>query len=243
MKKNRSTILILFIIVILILFTILIINNNYYKESFTNNNISVFKYYDENNKLIDNMKEEYIEQIQADKYIEPDSKVLELGARYGTVSCIINSKLNNKNNQVSVEPDSKVWDCLEKNMKNNSTNFNIVKGFISSKPMELEGDGYGLTFKDVNSSSISNYSLKDIEEKYKINFDTLVADCEGCLERFFDENKSMYKKLKLVIMEEDQPQKCNYNKIKEELKNNNFSLLETNNNVVERSVWKKNSIY
>ena len=52
----------------------------------------------------------------------------------------------------------------------------------------------------------------------------------------------MYKQLKLVIMEEDQPQKCNYNKIKEELKNNNFSLLESDNNGVERSVWKKNSI-
>ena len=239
MNKLKLQYLYFIIIAIVILLTILIINNKYYKESFTNNHFSAFKYYDENDILIDNMREEFVEQMQADKYVESDSKVLELGARYGTVSCVINSKLNNKNNQVSVEPDSKVWNSLEKNMKNNSTNFNIVKGFISSKPMELEGDGYGLTFKDVNSSSIPNYTLNDIEEKYNINFDTLIADCEGCLERFFDENKSMYKQLKLVIMEEDQPQKCNYNKIKEELKNNNFSLLESDNNGVERSVWKK----
>jgi len=237
--KNKNRSLYFYLIIIAIILTILIIYNNYFKESFTNNPINNFKYYDENNRLIDNMKEEFIEQIQADKYIEPDSKVLELGARYGSVSCVINSKLTNKNNQVSVEPDSKVWDALEKNMKNNSTNFNIVKGFISSKPMELKGFGYGKSFKDVDSSSIPNYTLNDIEEKYKISFDTLVADCEGCLERFFDENKNMYKQLKLVIMEEDVPKRCNYNKIKEELKNNNFSLLETDHNQVERSVWKK----
>jgi len=36
------------------------------------------------------------EQDLAKKYIKKNDIVLELGARYGTVSCIINSKLNNK---------------------------------------------------------------------------------------------------------------------------------------------------
>ena len=48
------------------------------------------------------------EQDLANEYILEDDVVLELGARYGSVSCIINSKLNNKNNQVVVEPDDRV---------------------------------------------------------------------------------------------------------------------------------------
>ena len=51
----------------------------------------------------------------AKEYIKKDDVVLELGARYGSVFCVINSKLSNKNNQVSIEPDSRVWDALEKN--------------------------------------------------------------------------------------------------------------------------------
>jgi hypothetical protein len=54
------------------------------------------------------------EQDLANEYILENDVVLELGARYGSVSCIINSKLNNKNNQVVVEPDHRVWDALEK---------------------------------------------------------------------------------------------------------------------------------
>lgn len=42
------------------------------------------------------------EQDLANEYILEDDIVLELGAPYCYVSCIINSKLNNKNNQVVV---------------------------------------------------------------------------------------------------------------------------------------------
>lgn len=229
-------IILIILIILVVSFIILYFNN--IEETFTNN-IDTYIYYDENNKIIDHKKEEYVEQLQAQKYIDPNSVVLELGARYGTVSCVINDMLNNKANQVSVEPDSKVWDALENNMKKNNLNFNILKGFISTTPMELEGEGYGLTFKDVNASTIPNFKLDDIQNKYNLKFDTLVADCEGCLERFFEENKNLYTQLKTVIMEEDQPEKCNYNKIKEELQNNGFKLIETDFNQVNRSVWKK----
>jgi hypothetical protein len=73
------------------------------------------------------------EQDLANKYILENDIVLELGARYGSVSCTINSKLNNKNNQVVVEPDDRVWDALEKNKNNNNCEFNIVKGLLVIK--------------------------------------------------------------------------------------------------------------
>jgi len=51
---------------------------------------------DENGKLVDIASLETQEQELVRKYILPEDVVLELGARYGSVSCIINSKLSNK---------------------------------------------------------------------------------------------------------------------------------------------------
>jgi hypothetical protein len=55
--------------------------------------------------LVDIKHVEKHEQDLANKYFLEDDIVLKLGARYGSVSCIINSKLNNKNNQVLLQPD------------------------------------------------------------------------------------------------------------------------------------------
>ena len=88
-------------------------------------------------QLVDILNLEVQEQYLANKYILEDDVVLELGARYGSVSCIINSKLKNKYNQVVVEPDYRVWDALEKNKKVNNCEFNIVKGFISNQKLYL----------------------------------------------------------------------------------------------------------
>jgi hypothetical protein len=54
---------------------------------------------------VDVTSNEKLEQDLADTYINDDDVVLELGARYGAVSCTINSKLKIKTNQVVVEPD------------------------------------------------------------------------------------------------------------------------------------------
>ena len=58
------------------------------------------KIYNEQDILVDTEKLEKPEQELAEKYINKDDIVLELGARYGSVSCIINSKLSNKTNHV-----------------------------------------------------------------------------------------------------------------------------------------------
>jgi FkbM family methyltransferase len=177
------------------------------------------------------------EQDLANQYISENDVVLELGARYGSVSCVINSKLNNKNNQVVVEPDNRVWNALEKNKTNNNCKFNIVKGFISNKKLDLTNlnvchGGYGATFVENNNTKIPSYSLDEIKNKYNLNFNVLVADCEGFLELFFDENPEFYDSLRLIIFEADYPEKCDYNKIKNKLTEKKFNkLLEGHQNV------------
>tara|TARA_B100000886_G_scaffold241512_1_gene169523 strand:- start:4113 stop:4829 length:717 start_codon:yes stop_codon:yes gene_type:complete len=193
------------------------------------NAIDLMKIFDQNDNLV-NPGLEKEEQDLVKKYIQHDDVVLELGARYGTVSCIINSILSNKNNQVSVEPDDRVWDALEKNKKNNNCGFNIVKGFIGEKKMNLTNleswyGGYGSTFIYNENSDIPSYKLDEIKKKYNLNFNVLVADCEGFLEVFFDENPDFYNDLRLVIFEEDYPEKCNYKKIRNSLKKLNFEAV------------------
>jgi FkbM family methyltransferase len=186
---------------------------------------------DEKYKKIDTRKFETPEQDLAKKYIQANDVVLELGARYGSVSCVINSKLNCKTNQVVVEPDQRVWGALERNRFANKCRFHIVKGFLSSKKLDLTNlddwfGGYGATSVESETSKIPSFSLQEIKEKYSLSFNVLVADCEGFLEQFFDENPGFYKQLRLIIFEADYPEKCNYDKIKTLLKEDGFQCAE-----------------
>jgi FkbM family methyltransferase len=195
----------------------------------------------ENGINIDTKNIEAYEQYLANTYILKNDVVLELGARYGSVSCVINSKLDNKYNQVVVEPDMRVWDVLETNKKINNCKFNIVKGFISNKKLGLTNldANYGTTSIETDDTNIPSYTLSDIEEKYNLKFNVLVADCEGFLETFFDENPEFYDKIELIIFEADYPDKCNYEKIKMNLKNRKFI------NILNgfQNVWVKDDVY
>lgn len=190
-----------------------------------------------NGKQIDITKIETVEQELAQQYILENDVVLELGARYGSVSCIINSKLANKQNQVVVEPDDRVWNALEENMKRNHCDFTIIKGFVSNKKLGLTNldcflGGYGSTFVENDETTILSYTLDEIKRTYGLSFNVLVADCEGFLEVFFDENPDFYDELRLILFEADYQVKCNYGKIKKTLAEKGFSkVLEGHQNV------------
>jgi FkbM family methyltransferase len=201
-------------------------------------NGEVMRFYDEYSNIIDNNSIEKPEQDLTNEYILEDDIVLELGARYGSVSCSINKKLNNKYNQISVEPDDRVWTALELNKIKNNCNFNIVKGFVSNKQLNLinlgEGlGGYGATFIEDNNTKIPSYSLNEIKKTYQISkFTAMVADCEGFLEEFFNENPNLYEDLRIIIFEADYADKCNYDKIKQQLTFHKFiKILEGHQNV------------
>jgi FkbM family methyltransferase len=178
--------------------------------------------YTETGIKIDTLISEYPEQCLAFSYIDEDATVLELGARYGSVSCIINKKLINKQNQISVEPDPVVWTALNKNIKRNNCSVRVHKGFVSKKTRTLLPYGYAATSVVADTSTIPSSSVEDIEMVYNVKFDTLVADCEGFLGEFFDEHPHLYDQLHTVIFEADYPQKCNYDTLRFNLKNHGF---------------------
>lgn len=198
--------------------------NDLLKASLNSNNIKSPKIYDNDNELV----EFHVEKPEKDLaylYVKKNDTVLELGARFGSVSCIVNKVLENKKNHVVVEPDDRVWEKLEYNKSINNCEFKIVKGFLSNKKLSLlntdDRDGYGSTFEENEETKIPSFTLDEIKEKSSIdNFNVLIADCEGFLEIFFDENPSILNNLRLVIFEEDYPDKCDYEKIRNLLKEN-----------------------
>jgi len=178
------------------------------------------------------------EQDLANKYIEKNDVVLELGARYGSVSCVINSKLENKTHQVVVEPDERVWEALEQNKKFNDCHFSIVKGFVSNSKLGLNhlDRDYGVISVKDDESKIPSFTLDEIMSQHQLKFNVLVADCEGFLELFFDENPTFYEQLRLIIFEADYVENCNYEKIKLALTKHQFKkVLEGHQNVWIRS--------
>jgi FkbM family methyltransferase len=193
----------------------------------------------ENNIRFDHTFVESIEQVQVAKYINLDSVVLELGARYGTVSCIINKCIGYSTNQVCVEPDTRIQSALHTNKINNKCNFHILNGVVSRVPLELANidscNGYGTKTVVSTTSVIKSFTLEDVEAKYNLKFNTLVADCEGFLEQFFDENPHLYSQLSLIIFEKDGEDQCDYKKIIENLKLHNFKQVEYGSH----EVWKK----
>jgi len=185
------------------------------------------EFYDKQEKKINTDLIEVTEQQLVKQYIQPDDVVLELGARYGTVSCNINKKLNNPFNQVSVEPDESVWKALDNNRERNDCKFHIVKGFISDKKLSLTNlneyiDGYAATYVIDDNSSIKHYTLQEIQSMYNLKFNVLVADCEGYLGEFLTQNPQLYDTMKTFIFEADYPDKCDYEIIRNTLLEKGF---------------------
>jgi len=217
-KKNK---ILCVMIVITIIISVGLILNRINKNN--KNCENELKFYNEKNELIDHKTAEVTEQEQAKKYIDKNDKVLELGARYGTVSCLVNSKLKNKKDHYVVEPDKKVWNSLEKNKKINNSEFTIIKGIIGKQNMKMEGDGYGIRSVPNDNPDIKLYSIPDIK------FNTLIVDCEGCFENFYNENKDFVKGLNKIMYETDYGDKCDYNYIKNELLSEGFKIVENIN--------------
>ena len=179
--------------------------------------------YDEHGRQVNTTMMEYPEQCISNTYISREDTVLELGARYGSVSCIINKRLSDKTRQVSVEPDELVWKCLDDNIRRNDCSVHVHKGFVSKKKHSLTQYGYGSSSYETETSNIPSASVEDLEERYGIKFTALVADCEGFLGTFFEEHPNMYTQLTKVIFEADSPKTCNYGILRRNLKDNGFT--------------------
>ena len=196
---------------------------------------------DEAGELVDIARVETHEQQLAVRHIRPGDTVLELGARYGSTSCLINAILDEKGRQVSVEPDERVWAALEDNRDRLGCGFHIVKGVVSRRKWALtdldDCNGYGTRAVEQEDSDIPSFDLKAVQETHGLTFDVLFADCEGFMEAFMAEHPEFFDDLRLVIFEADG--RCNYTAVREGLASRGMRELQTGfHNVWEKREWR-----
>ena len=177
---------------------------------------------DEHGTPIDTARVEGDEQIIARYCIEKGARVLELGARYGSVTYQI---AQHASHVVAVEPDATVWGALENNLGMLLLkNVTLFKGFMSKTAQELidQKNGYAKWSENNPDSKSKLYTLEEAETIANGKIDTLVADCEGCLPTFLQENPEVLSSLRTVIYEADRSDSVDYRYVESKLELNGF---------------------
>jgi hypothetical protein len=172
-------------------------------------------YVDENGETIDHMSLERSEQLVAYEHISRAACVLELGGRYGTVSCVINNVLDDPYAHVVVEPDHSVIPALIANRDTHNAFFVVRTEVISNKQKRLRQAGYGTQFLDVEEQEfaeepLGHITMSELMQSTGLIFDTIVADCEGCLQEFIEENSDFVRGINMFIFEKDYPETTDY---------------------------------
>lgn len=149
---------------------------------------------------------EYPEQLMAIRFINENAKVLEIGGNIGRTSHIIHTILSNPMNHVIMECDMDMAQKLRYNLDMNSyTKARIETAALSKSRLYMDRDRVQpLDDKETrHPNEIPTISYDQLCKKYQIEFDTLVADCEGSLYYIFKEDPDMLNHINLVIMEND----------------------------------------
>ncbi len=167
--------------------------------------LDAIPYVDENGMQIPSQYIEREEQKDAEKFIPPHAIVLELGGRYGLAAAVINHQLENPTQHIVVEPDPNVQKALQRNKKSHLCSYKIFNGAISRHPLYFYSFGYCSFCSPVpNDDPIQTLTLEELKKVYGIPTIThLVADCEGGLIDFFEENKEFVSQLDGMYFEAD----------------------------------------
>ena len=167
--------------------------------------------------------EELNEQKMAIRYLKGNEKVLEIGGNIGRNSLIIASILQNSKNLVSLESDTNISNQLIENRNSNNLYFHVENSALSIKKMiqkdwctiqsDILLDGYNW---------VNTITLEELKNKYNINFDTLVLDCEGAFYYILLDNPEILDNINLIIMENDYFDLSNKQYVDNILIQNNF---------------------
>ena len=228
------------------------------KVNLNNSTIHVSDEKDFNNKLstihsklqlkYGTFKDELPEQKMAVRYLSGNERVLEIGGNIGRNSLIIASIVNN-DTFVTLESDIRISKQLAENRDINKFTFHIENSALSKR--KLIQKGWETKPSDVLQSGhvwVNTINLDELKSKYKIDFDTLILDCEGAFYYILMDMPEILDGIKLIIMENDYNNIAHKNYVDSVLKDYNFynEYKEAGgwgccyNNFFE--VWKKSAV-
>ena len=136
-----------------------------------------------------------------------ENAVLELGGRFGTTSCVLAQSTGNSGAVVAVEPDPSVHAQLLRNRDAHNCSFHILRGVVGDTPIALSRK-YGhyatqtrLALPGEHSRDVvRSIDVASVERHLGRRFDTLLIDCEGCIEQFFaGSNRALLKECWMCI--------------------------------------------
>lgn len=193
-----------------------------------------------------NLLHEYPEQLATVRFLHPDAKVLELGSNLGANTCVIATILDDSSQLVTVETRQEAIRYILENRDYNRLQFHVESSAVSSVPLiqkgwiaipsEVDLPGY---------TRLSTITFDQVQQKYEIIFDTLVADCEGALYDILKEDPDVLKNIKLVIIENDFRCEDHYKYVRDLFIKNGFELVYNEGHLrflVDNrfyQVWKK----
>ena len=151
-----------------------------------------------------NIRDEYPEQLLAASYIQKDATVLELGSNLGRNTLTIAAHLDDDSRFVTVECDPTSAAVLTSNRDINGGKFKIEDAAISSR--KLYQSGWNTVPSDTPISGykeVKTITWQDFRKKYGLEFDTIVADCEGALYYIIKDAPEILNGIKLLIVEND----------------------------------------
>lgn len=158
---------------------------------------------------------EWCEQSMVVDFMDADAKVLELGSNVGRNTLMISCVLNDERNLVTLECNPFFVELLRNNRFANDFHFHIepsalsYRRLIQSKRHHQYGNA-GEAWEAIPSETleegyewVSTITFEQLKDKYRLDFDTLVADCEGALFYILQDNPGMLKNMKTIILESD----------------------------------------
>jgi len=152
------------------------------------------------------MSQEFPEQGMAMRFLTGDEKILELGANVGRNSLLIHSILSKKGNDnfVTLECDAGIASQLRENRDANHMNFKIEASALSKR--KLIQRGWDTIVSDTvlpGYHPVQTITWDELCQKYQIEFDTLILDCEGAFYYILMDMPTILDNIKLIIMEND----------------------------------------
>jgi FkbM family methyltransferase len=203
------------------------------KINLLNNTVNLINEDEINNKLINihsklkinygSLNEELPEQKMVVRYLTGNEKVLEIGGNIGRNSLVIAFILENNKNFVTLESDANIAKQLTENRDLNNFNFHVEFSALSNR--KLIQTGWDTIPSDIllpNHNWINTITLEELKNKYNIEFDTLVLDCEGAFYYILMDMPEILNNINLIIMENDYYDIQQKYYIDEVLKKNNF---------------------
>jgi len=150
------------------------------------------------------MRDEFPEQLMAITYIKPTDIVLEIGANIGRNTCVIASILDDDSRLVALECSSEYAAQLKENKEQNFFNFQIENTALSKLPLiQKEWNTYISEIVFPGYTKVNTITFTELLHKYQLNFNVLVADCEGALYQILKDEPYFLKNIHTIIIEND----------------------------------------